>query len=192
MKKRVSALFLAMALTLGLAACGGKAEPTPEAPQSVTGTGEGTGYGGAIKVEVTLSADKTVIEEINVTEQNETESIGGKAIELLTASVKENQTVNLDAVTGATLASEGFLGAVKAAIENAGGDVASFSAAVEKDGETQTLDVDVVVVGAGGAGMTAAIAAAQAGKKVILLEKLALVGGNSTKSTGGMNAADTP
>ena len=160
--------------SLGLAACGGKAEPTPEAPQSVTGTGEGTGYGGAIKVEVTLSADKTVIEEINVTEQNETESIGGKAIELLTASVKENQTVNLDAVTGATLASEGFLGAVKAAIENAGGDVASFSAAVEKDGETQTLDVDVVVVGAGGAGMTAAIAAAQAGKKVVILEKTAI------------------
>ena len=191
MKKRVSALFLAMALTLGLAACGGKAEPTPEAPQSVTGTGEGTGYGGAIKVEVTLSADKTVIEEINVTEQNETESIGGKAIELLTASVKENQTVNLDAVTGATLASEGFLGAVKAAIENAGGDVASFSAAVEKDGETQTLDVDVVVVGAGGAGMTAAIAAAQAGKKVVILEKTAIAGGNTSRSTGGMNAADT-
>ena len=191
MKKRVSALFLAMALTLGLAACGGKAEPTPEAPQSVTGTGEGTGYGGAIKVEVTLSADKTVIEEINVTEQNETESIGGKAIELLTASVKENQTVNLDAVTGATLASEGFLGAVKAAIENAGGDVASFSAAVEKDGETQTLDVDVVVVGAGGAGMTAAIAAAQAGKKVVILEKTAIAGGNTSRSTGGMNAAKT-
>ena len=192
MKKRASALFLALALTLGLAACGGKPEPTPEAPQSVTGTGEGTGYGGAIKVEVTLSADKSKIEAISITEQNETESIGGKAMEMLQDTVLEHQTVAVDVISGATLASEGFLTAVSAAIEAAGGNVADFQKAVEggNAGE-QTLDVDVVVVGAGGAGMTAAIAAAQAGKKVVVLEKTAMAGGNTVKSTGGMNAAKT-
>ena len=190
MRKRVSALFLAMLLILGLAACGEKNQPDAGAG-TVTGTGEGSGFGGAIKVEVTLSADKTTIEAINVTEQSETETIGGKAIELLTASVMENQTVNLDAVSGATMASNGFLAAVKAAIENAGGDPAAFSAVVEKNGEVQTLDVDVVVVGAGGAGMTAAIAAAQAGANVVILEKTAIAGGNTSRSTGGMNAAET-
>ena len=186
MKKRVSALLLALAMTLSLAACGEKKE------EAVTGAGEGNGYGGAIKVEVTLSADKKTIENINVTEQNETESIGGKAIEMLTKSVLDGQSVAVDAISGATLASEGFLAAVSAAIESAGGDVADFQKAVEGGNEgEQTLDVDVVVVGAGGAGMTAAIAAAQAGKKVVVLEKTAMVGGNTVKSTGGMNAAKT-
>ncbi len=131
-RKKLACTLLTLSLVLGLAACGGKPTPTPEAPQSVTGTGEGTGYAGAIKVEVTLSADKSVIEDVKVTEQSETEAIGGKAIEQLTAAVKENQSVNLDAVSGATLASEGFLTAVKAAIENAGGDLSAFGAAVEK------------------------------------------------------------
>ena len=186
MKKRVSALLLALAMTLSLAACGEKKE------EAVTGAGEGNGYGGAIKVEVTLSADKKTIENINVTEQNETESIGGKAIEMLTKSVLDGQSVAVDAISGATLASEGFLAAVSAAIESAGGDVADFQKAVEGGNEgEQTLDVDVVVVGAGGAGMTAAIAAAQTGKKVVVLEKTAMVGGNSVKATGGMNAAKT-
>lgn len=195
MRKRISALILALAMTFSLAACSGdnqsgSAEPSAAAA-SVTGTGEGSGFGGAIKVEVTLSGDKAVIEAVNVIEQSETENIGGKAIELLTDSVMENQTVNLDAVSGATLASEGFLTAVKAAIEDAGGDVSAFNAAVEKNGDVQTLDVDVVVVGAGGAGMTAAIAASQAGAKVVILEKTAIAGGNTSRSTGGINAAKT-
>lgn len=134
--RKLACALLSLGLILSLVACGGKPEPTPEAPQTVTGTGEGTGYAGAIKVEITLSADKSTIEDVKVIEQSETEAIGGKAIEQLTAAVKENQSVNLDAVSGATLASEGFLTAVKAAIENAGGDPASFGTAVENPAST--------------------------------------------------------
>ena len=54
------------------------------------------------------------------------------------------------------------------------------------------IDTDIVVVGAGGAGMTAAIAAANEGKSVVIIESQAMVGGNSVRATGGLNAAKTP
>ncbi|MDE6107443.1 MAG: flavocytochrome c [Oscillospiraceae bacterium] len=166
---------------------------TPEPSGSVTATGDGRGYGGALQVSVTLSADKKTIEAIVVGANGETPAIGGRAMELLTATVLEKQTVEVDTISGATLASNGFLTAVKAAIEAAGGNVADFQKSADNENtENTTLDVDVVVIGAGGAGMTAAITAAQAGKKVVILEKTAMVGGNTVKSTGGMNAAETP
>ena len=51
---------------------------------------------------------------------------------------------------------------------------------------------DIVVIGAGGAGMTAAIQAVQDGATdVVILEKMPVTGGNTTRSTGGLNAAGT-
>lgn len=61
----------------------------------------------------------------------------------------------------------------------------------ENQEELNNYTADVVVVGAGGAGMTAAITAAQSGKSVIIIETLAMVGGNSSRATGGMNATGT-
>lgn len=58
--------------------------------------------------------------------------------------------------------------------------------------ETNKYAADVVVIGAGGAGMTAAITASQNGKSVIVIETLAIVGGNTSRATGGMNATETP
>ena len=195
MWKRIAAMLTASALLCALAACGsGEKTPAPAEGKFAAGTytGEAQGFGGPLKVEVTLSADK--IESITVTENKETEGIGSKAVESLPGAMVEAQSVQVDTVGGATVSSTAIITAVTAALESAGVDVASLTpvngGSDDQAGE-QTLDVDVVVVGAGGAGMTAGIAAAQAGKKVVILEKTAMVGGNSVRATGGMNAAKT-
>ncbi|ERM16958.1 flavocytochrome c [Brevibacillus laterosporus] len=55
----------------------------------------------------------------------------------------------------------------------------------------QDESTDIVVIGAGGAGLSAAVEATNAGAKVIVLEKMPMVGGNTTRATGGLNAAGT-
>lgn len=160
-------------------------------PAAKVYTGEGKGFNGAIKVAVTLNGTK--IEKVEVTEHSETPGIGTPAIEKIPAKIVEAQSTQVDAITAATFASNGVIEAVNAALKSAGIDPATLvpGGSNTTTATPTTKDADVVVVGAGGAGMTAAITAAKAGKKVVLLEKLSLVGGNSTKSTGGMNAADT-
>ena len=156
-------------------------------------TGESKGFGGDIAVEVELS--ETRIESVKVTKHAETQGIGSVAAEMLPEAIVASQSLLVDAVGGATASSTGILAAVSDALAKAGVDAASLvPAAKEEAGEMkeEQLEADVVVIGAGGAGMTAAIVAAKAGKKVILLEKEAITGGNTTRSTGGMNAAVTP
>lgn len=65
-------------------------------------------------------------------------------------------------------------------------------AETEAPAEAEAQQADIVVIGAGGAGMTAAIQAVQDGATdVIVLEKMPITGGNTTRSTGGLNAAAT-
>ncbi len=60
------------------------------------------------------------------------------------------------------------------------------------DVDTTSKSADIVVIGAGGAGMTAAIQAAQDGAtNVVIIEKTAMAGGNTTRATGGLNASET-
>lgn len=186
MKKRLPCLLLATALVWGLAACS-----AGEPPEPITGAGRGSGYGGPIQVEVSLAADQSAIQEIRVTESSETDAIGGRAIRLLTDAVLKEQTLTLDTVSGATLASQGFLQALREALSAAGASETAFTDPVAETQLEQALTADVVVVGAGGAGLTAAVAAARAGKQVVVLEKAPFPGGNSLRSTSGMNAAGT-
>ncbi len=194
-KKKTLALLLSMSMLFS--ACGGaktdnKAEDQKEETkvEEATGdaTGEGTakGHNGDIKAVVTFEGDK--IAKIDL-EHEETEGLGDKAADSLVEKIVANNSVNVDTVSGATVTSTALIEAVKAAIEASGRDVKAFETeAEEKTGETIEKETDVVVIGGGGAGFAAAVSAKEAGADVILLEKLASVGGN-TLISGGEYAA---
>jgi fumarate reductase flavoprotein subunit len=190
MMRKTLSILLAMMMTLGMVSFA-LAEGNSFTPG--TYTGESKDYGGEITVEVTLS--ETRIEAVKVLEQSETPGIGSNAVEMLPEAIVAAQSLQVDSVGGATVSSAGILAAVTDALAKAGVNAAALvptERAEPTEMKEEALETDVVVIGAGGAGMTAAIEAANAGRKVILLEKEALTGGNTTRATGGMNAADTP
>ena len=150
--------------------------------------GEATGYQGPLKLEVTIADGK--IDSINVLEHVETEGIGTKALAAVPERIIENQSLAVDALSGATSSSKAVLAAVTNALEAANADLSVFMVkpVVEK-GEAVTVDADVVIVGAGGAGITAAIEAKNQGAaNVVVIEKMDITGGN-TRMSGGEFAA---
>ncbi|MDO3408154.1 FAD-dependent oxidoreductase [Saccharibacillus sp. CPCC 101409] len=152
-----------------------------------TYTGKAEGKEGEIAVEVDMS-EPAKIDDIRIVGQSETGGIGAKALEQVRQQILDNQTLTVDAVSGASESSSGLLAAVEDAVTQAGGDVTAFkSGAVTKAGEgkTEQLQADVIVVGAGASGTSAAVAAADKGAKVILLEKTATIGGASNLSWAG-------
>lgn len=160
---------------------------------AVTSTASARGMNGPVEVEVIATPEK--IYSVKVLSHTETEGIGSVAVAELPEKIFKNQSYEIDAVSGATLTSNAIHDAVKAALENGGIDSAPFSVAVHEVKEKrpdETIDTDIVIVGGGGAGMTAAIEAANAGKKIVILESQGMAGGNSIRSTGGMNAGKTP
>lgn len=150
--------------------------------------GESTGYQGPLKLEVTVADEK--ITDIKILENVETIGIGSKALEAIPKRIIENQSIAVDALSGATSSSKAVIVAVSNALESAGADMSKYSIKPEiEKGEDQVIDADVVIVGAGGAGITAAIEAkAQGAENVIVIEKMDITGGN-TRMSGGEFAA---
>ncbi len=186
MKKALS-LILAVMMLLSLMV-------PAYADDAQTATGKGTGIDGEVIVEV--KADANTIYEVTVLQQNETPGIGSVAVEKLPGAIVEANSIEVDGISGATVTSTAIKTAVTEALTSMGFDPAAYAGAASgeaapKEKEDVTLDCDVVVVGAGGAGLTASVMATQQGMKVILLEKMPFVGGNSLRAEGGMNAADT-
>ncbi len=184
MKNRIFALLVAVAMLLAL-------YPAALA-EEVTGTGTAKGFGGDVTVTITLKDG--VITKVEAVGDDETDGIGKNIIAEWPAAFAEYDGI-VDTYTGATFASitrAAFIEAALAALADAGVNPEDFMREyVAAEAEDMTLDTDVLIIGAGGAGMTAAITAADAGMKVVVLESQPAVGGNSVKSTGGMNAAKT-
>ncbi len=144
-------------------------------------------------VEVVLTENE--IAEIKVTEHDETPGIGVPIVENLPQQIIDLQGLGIDAVSGATLTSDAILAAVIDCLTQAGASEETIKelknvvpqAKVEEDVDTT---VDVVVIGAGGAGLAAGVSANQAGASVLVLEKMGKVGGNTILSGGALNAVD--
>ena len=193
-KKSVSALAMAAIIAVSLFGygCGAKpASTSSDAGVSGDFTGTAKGFGGDVSVTLTLTDG--AITGCTAEGKDETQGVGSEAIAKMPGEIAESGSIAVDGVSGATVTSTAIKEAAAAALTAAGLNPDDYKTAVEKTGsaEDSTVEADVVVVGAGGAGMTAAITAAGEGKSVVILESQSMVGGNSVRATGGMNAGKT-
>lgn len=170
-------------------------EGTKEAAAALTpGTYTARQYGnnGYLTVEVTV--DENSIVSIEVPEHSETMFMGAEAIERMRTDMVEYQTLNVDSIAGATITSAAMRAAVSDCMEQAGADTAMWQEPVPARGEKQaqvtTEQADIIIVGAGGAGLSAAVTAAEGGAQVIVIEKMPIIGGNTLRCASAYNAAD--
>ena len=156
----------------------------------VTAQGTGVGKHGDITVAVTFDAGK--IQDIKIVKNAENPILAKKVFTDLKDQVVALSSTDVDLVSGATFSAKGFIDAVNDAAKKAGVTLAKADKKALKKAARElpkTSNYDVVVIGAGGAGFSAAITAKNAGANVVLLEKMPAVGGNSLISGAEMNAA---
>lgn len=154
-------------------------------------TATAAGRNGDIKIRVLFTDSR--IKEINVLESAETAGLGDVAIEKIAKKVIDEQTLAVDAVAGATISSKALLAALADCVTQAGAnpDALKKSARNASAAKSETYSADIVIVGAGAAGLTAGIAASEAGANVIVLEKGASVAVSNGAVAGGPIAVGT-
>ncbi|WP_296012761.1 flavocytochrome c [uncultured Adlercreutzia sp.] len=154
-----------------------------------TYTAEVTGHNAPYTMTVTFTDD--AITAIDTTANQESLGVGYDALQALQQQVLDNQTINVDTVTGATLSSLSLQNGLEDCAKQAGAfEELEEVPAPAKPAVDATYDTDVCVIGGGGAGLAAAIAAVQEGANVIVLEKCGITGGSTNVSEGALNAVD--
>ena len=176
-------------------ASGTQAEPASVKMAPGTYTGQGTGFRVSEPITVNVTVSENEILDIQVDQVNTSEkpSILQSVVDLMLPRILENQSVAVDAITGATASSNGvkqaITDALTQALEAGGSDASAISAcqtAPAKSTETITLDTDVLVVGMGGSGVAAALSAAENGASVLAIDKAGKYGGTSELTSGPM------
>ena len=163
--KRIIALLLAM-LMLGTLYTGALAAEMTDGVY----VGQGKGFGGNIEVTVTIEGGKITAVEPGA--HQETAGISDGAFAQLPQAIIDAQSAEVDGVSGCTFSSDGIKAAVQDALNQAMGIEAE-----EEEAMPIIEDPDVLVIGAGVAGMRSAIKACESGAKVVILEKTDRVGG---------------
>lgn len=150
------------------------------------------GHSGNLPMKVAFS--ETRIERIDIETKGETEGIADVVFTRIPSKIIEGQTLNVDALSGASETSNAVLSGVAKAVKLAGVNPDILKRrpkpASSQKRENEEYTCDVVVVGGGGAGLSAAATALQQGASVIVLEKYPAIGGNTIRSGGPVNAAD--
>lgn len=156
-----------------------------------TYTAEWQGKKGPVTVEVTFGED--AIQNVEVIAHHETPRISAVPFSVIPQQIVERQSVAIDTVAGATFSSNALLNAVRDCVEQADADPKALEIEPQKsEPQTVEIDADIVVVGAGAAGMTAALEGAIKGAEVVVFEKAAYVGGNALVSGGVLTYIDAP
>ena len=183
--KTLLALMLCFALILSMGVIASAETYTPG-----TYSASSMGRNAPLTVECVFTED--AIESIEVIAHSETAGIGSVAVEQLPQMIVEAQSLGVDGISGATLTSFAIRNAVRQCVEAAGGDAKALAAVPVEKENTDPIEetADVIIVGAGGAGMSAAVAATEKGASVIVVETNGFVGGNTIVSGMGWNAAD--
>ena len=144
-------------------------------------TGEAQGNGGTLTVKVEVS--KSEIKSIEVTSHSETPGISDPAIANVPAQIIESQSTEVDGVTGASMTSGAIMKATASALAKA-----SLNQTEQEKVSSIFETYDVIVVGAGGAGLSAAVEVLKAGSSVLVVEKMPFIGGNTARAGSAMNA----
>lgn len=155
-----------------------------------TYTATAQGNNGPVEVKVTVS--DTEIMAVEVTAHAETAGISDRPISDIPAAIVANQSLAIDTISGATNSSKAILAAAEDCIKQAGGDVEALKAVQVAQAPAEDVEAtyDVVICGGGGAGLSAALAAKEAGASVVIVEKSGALGGNSLLAGGAFNACD--
>ncbi|MCH4184288.1 MAG: flavocytochrome c [Eggerthellaceae bacterium] len=178
---------------LALTGCSPKSSGSSKSSSGSSGENAaiGTGMGKHGNFDVAVLMKDGSIDRIEVIGSRETPGMGDVAMNKLSNLIIDHQTLNVDTVSGATLSSMAFVGAVGDALDAMGESSSKWQ---NRDKATPTRDTPipssakVVVVGAGGAGFAAAITAAKAGADVVLIDKMGILGGDTCLSGGELAA----
>lgn len=185
-RKNYADMAVCLAIALSLAACspsGTTSTPVTPAEKFFTAgdyTVETMGHNGPFAVTVTFSDNR--IEDIAIGKNTESRSLGDWAMDVVKNEILSRQSLNVDTIAGATVSSAVLKAAVTKAVQNAGGDPAKLDIPAPAPAPYSDVTCDVVVVGSGTAGMTAAVEANALGLNVILVEQLGLLGGSSVRA----------
>lgn len=172
-----------------------QAAGTAAAPAAmVPGTYRATAEGFAAEVVIDVTVDESSILAIDVVSSHETPAVGGYVLTANAAKMVENQSLVIDEVAGATFSSTALFNAVSDALTQAGANVSDFMTDCTtplKVTDPEAFQADIIVVGAGVSGMTAAMNAAGYGVKVMVFEQLGRLGGAGVHAGGAIMGADS-